>query len=139
MSETRAGIVPFIRLNEEEIQVYLMIPSDPDYGGIEPQIAKGMVDPGEELEFTAIREGEEELGLKKTNLIGSPVLGWSGEVKGMSDMYTMSVYVVEVKDPDDFNKPHYETGWAGWLPVNQALLKIRSSQRNILKSVLSKI
>jgi 8-oxo-dGTP pyrophosphatase MutT (NUDIX family) len=116
-----------------------MIPSDPAYGGTQPQIAKGRVDPGETPEISAIREGEEELGLRHSNIVGSPMLGWSGQLGGMQAKYTMMIYAVEVKDPKDFGQPHYETGWAGWIPAQEAMQKIRSNQKDILKAVLQKI
>ena len=64
--QVRAGIVPYF-IDNNQIYVYLMIPSDPAYGGTEPQIAKGRVEEEGEEE-AAIREGEEELGLIRANI-----------------------------------------------------------------------
>lgn len=133
----KAGIVPYY-FDENNVFVYLMIPSDPAYGGSSPQIAKGRVDPGESAQQTAIREGEEELGLKPTN-IKSITLGWSGNTQGMLDSHAMVVYIAEVVNPRNFGKPHYETGWAGWLPAQEALNKCRTSQKHILQQIINKI
>ena len=38
------------------------------YGGTSPQLAKGKIERGDSVIDTAWREGEEELGLKKSNM-----------------------------------------------------------------------
>jgi 8-oxo-dGTP pyrophosphatase MutT (NUDIX family) len=92
-----------------------MIPSDPNFGGTRPAIAKGNIDPGELDIEAAIREAEEELGLVKSNIISSTLKKiWSGE-KG----YHMTVYMCEVRNKKNFVEPHFETGSTHWLTVDE--------------------
>jgi 8-oxo-dGTP pyrophosphatase MutT (NUDIX family) len=108
----RAGIIPFYLNDEGEIVMMFMIPSDPEFGGADFQIAKGKVDPGEQHEEAAVREGEEELGLIKSNMISD--VHFLGKFLGR-----MHIYTVQVQSPTNFNRPHYETGQVGWLTNEQ--------------------
>lgn len=104
----RAGMIPFYVTDEGEILMMFMVPSDPTYGGSEFQIAKGKVDEGENHEAAAIRECEEELGLKMSNVISD--VHFLGKYLGR-----MHIYIVQVESLSDFNPPHFETGQVGWL------------------------
>ena len=64
----RAGIYPIYTNEEGKAFVYMMIPSDPKYGGPLLQMGKGGIDEGETAEQAAIREGYEELGLLASNI-----------------------------------------------------------------------
>lgn len=112
----RAGIIPFYVNDDAEIMMMFMIPSDPEYGGSDFQIAKGKVDPGEQHEEAAIREGAEELGLVQANMIGE--VHFLGKFLGR-----MHIYVVQVSSPTNFDKPHYETAQVGWL-TNEGFQRI---------------
>jgi 8-oxo-dGTP pyrophosphatase MutT (NUDIX family) len=134
--QVRAGIVPYY-IDGNQIHVYLMIPSNAAYGGTEPQIAKGRVEEEGEQE-AAIREGEEELGLIRSN-IDKIEVGWSGNLSGMSASgYKFVVYIASIKDPKNFGKFHYETGWAGWIS-EQEISRVRDSQRQIVSAIIQKI
>lgn len=111
----KAGFVPY--------QIYLgvpvfmfMIPSDPRYGGPDPQIAKGMIDAGEDELTAAMREAEEELGLRQSNIISHTIKHVTNDKKGA---VSMSIYMGQVKSIRDFDKPHYETGSIHWLTLDQ--------------------
>jgi 8-oxo-dGTP pyrophosphatase MutT (NUDIX family) len=103
----RAGLIPFI-LNDGKVNMYVMKPSDPKYGGTKWQIAKGQIDPGENPQKAATREAEEELGLRKSNILELFSVGsyWSNK---------FHVFGCIVKDPKAFGKPHYETGATAWI------------------------
>jgi hypothetical protein len=127
----RCGIVPFT-IDHNKILMMFMTPSDPKYGGDKPQIAKGQidntdVDPLDE----AIREGEEELGLKSSNFVSKPVYfkkyKWG---KGL-----LSMYIVEINDMNDFNEPHYETGNVSWLTKKEYDQQGRKEQNHIINDI----
>jgi len=65
--EIRAGVIPYY-IEDKDIKMMFFIPSDFRYGGDKYQIAKGRVDPWEDVETAAIREAFEELGLNKRNI-----------------------------------------------------------------------
>lgn len=131
--EMKAGFIPYFE-SEGEFYVYLMTPSDKKFGGTNPQIAKGKIDSEENTNEAAIREATEELGLKIDNIKSVQSLG---EFSIEDDRYRLVVYFAKVKDPDDFDRPHYETGWTGWLEIEDAINRIRPDQAEILKKLKS--
>jgi 8-oxo-dGTP pyrophosphatase MutT (NUDIX family) len=134
----KAGVIPYIR-DGDTVKMLFMVPSDPAYGGDRPAIAKGHVDKGETPEAAAIREAEEELGLKRSNMKGAPTLAWSGELSGLEAHYILHVFIVEVNDEDDFNEPHFETGSTHWLTASEFASKGRRSQNSIVQQVVRSI
>lgn len=127
----KAGIIPFIQQDDGTTLMMFMSPSDPSYGGSEPQIAKGGIDPGENAKEAAIREGEEELGLQQSNIVSIHPLP-AVTLTGLDATYTMSVYAVEVKDQSDFSQPHYETGKVYWLTAEQFAQRGRKNQQSLV-------
>ena len=103
------------------------------------QIGKGRVEPGEDVQETAVREGEEELGLKRTNFAGPIVMVGQSLITGQEETYTFYCYAVQVKNVKNFNQPHYETGWSGWVPSEEALSKIKNAQKSLLLATINKI
>jgi len=137
-NQLRAGIVPYY-VDQGTIWVRLMIPSNSDFGGTKLQIGKGRVEPGEDVQETAVREGEEELGLKRTNFAGPIVMVGQSLITGQEETYTFYCYAVQVKNVKNFNQPHYETGWSGWVPSEEALSKIKNAQKSLLLATINKI
>ena len=88
--------------------------SNPMFGGPHFALEKGNVDPGENLQDAAVREAQEELGLKIENMIPS-TFKHLGNFKTFN--YILSVYVCKVRDPNDFNEHDWEiaeTKWMTW-------------------------
>lgn len=106
----RAGFIPYY-VDDGEIYVMLMKPSDPKFGGNEFQIAKGHIDPGEDSKTAALREANEELGLLESNLVSVEYLG---QYLG----YTQ-IYYGRVKNRNDFTEPMFETGETTWITVSE--------------------
>jgi len=133
----RAGIYPVYIDPNGELWVCLMIPSDPAYGGPQPQMGKGRVDDGQTIEEAAIREGEEELGLRMDNM-GPVEFLESKTISGLLTEYELHVYTTKVKDPKAFNTPHHESSWAGFMKIDEALSQTRENQRSCLELVKQK-
>lgn len=111
----KAGIIPYIR-TDRGVEMLFMVTSDAKFGGPDPMIGKGIIDPGESPEQAAIREGHEELGLKVSNFVSNPFLVKDSVIQGLcGDPYAMRILAVEVKNKDDFDVPHYETERTVWL------------------------
>lgn len=106
----RAGLIPYYVENDGKIKMLFMKPSDPMYGGPDLQIAKGRIDDTDEsTQFAAIREAEEELGLKQSNVKSIQELGvYLGRT---------TFYVAEINDPNDFNPWDSETSHTEWLTI----------------------
>ena len=134
----KAGCIPFIKRNDQ-IYMAFMSSSDPSYGGSDFMIAKGGVKPNESIRQAALREAEEELGLKKENISEPVKLGWSGELTGLTGTYTFSVFFFEVKDITNFDKPHYETKEVKWLTAKDFNRIGRKSQQHIIAMIANKI
>lgn len=134
----KAGIIPYI-VEDGVVKMIFMKSSDARYGGPDPMISKGHVDEGENFAEAAVREGEEELGLKKSNMVSGPWLAWKGELSGMDARYPFHVFAVEVKDKNDFDEPHYETESTHWLTAKEYAEKGRKAQNNIVQAVAQQI
>ena len=134
-SGLKAGIVPFLA----DGRCLFMVSSDAMYGGSDPAIAKGQVDGEEDARAAAIREGEEELGLRKSNMAATPFLGWSGKLSGLNATYPIEVYAVLVKDEDNFSTPDRETARTVWLTRSEFTTKGRKSQAQIMAQIFDKI
>lgn len=116
------------------IQMLFMKSSNAAYGGSAPMIAKGHVDPGESFETAGVREAEEELGIRKSN-IKEVHLGWSGELSGELDHYEFKVYTAEVRNKTDFDTPCYETKSVHWMTLKEFAAQGRKSHRAIVRKV----
>ena len=69
VSVKRAALIPYFIHPNGEVEMMFMQPSDDLYGGPDPQLAKGKVDPTDAtVEEAAIREASEELGLRRDNM-----------------------------------------------------------------------
>lgn len=129
-SARRAGIIPYYIDDNGDVLVYTMIPSDPDYGGTSPQMAKGHIDPGMDAYETAMKEGNEEIGLIRGNVIDVQVLGVYARI---------AVYICTVKNPNLWDKPHYETGWSGWVNLTKDFDSIRQEHKPIFMDLYNKV
>jgi len=129
----RSGVVPYYFNDQHQLMVYLMRPSDADYGGTDWQIAKGGVEPGLSSVDNAMKEGAEELGLKLSNTLGDPWLVTT------DDRLSITVFAVQIQDPTDFDQPHYETGATVWLRLPADLSQVRKIHQHILSKLLSGI
>lgn len=130
---SKAGFMPFIV--ERGVPLYLfMVSSDTKFGGAKPQIAKGHVDEGETPKQAGVREAEEELGLRRSN-IGTVLKGWSGTQAGLSETYPMTVFAARVKSKTAFDKPHYETEKTVWLSAEEFKAQGRKEQAAIVAAV----
>lgn len=130
---SKAGVLPFIR-EGNSIMFFLMrpVPQRPDLGPPEFQIAKGTrrireggqwcditsrhmplkdLSRVEDLLTTAVREGQEELGLRVDNiarLYKGRVFAFRSATTGKAKQ--MLVHAVEVLDRDQFDEPNMEAG-----------------------------
>lgn len=93
---TRGGVIPYY-IDDGKIKMMFMKSSNAKYGGPLPQVAKGRIEEGEDIEEGAFREAREELGLFKGNVEQSHKLG---EFLGRTH-----VFVAKIKDPDMFGDP----------------------------------
>lgn len=107
----RAGIIPYVYDANGTIRYMFMKPSDPKFGGPDWQIAKGRVENDDDNLTTALREGAEELGLKESNILDVTEIGvFLGRT---------CVFICHVRDQNDFDQFHYETGDVIWLTLEE--------------------
>lgn len=135
----RAGCIPFYINEDNLIQMYFMVPSDPKYGGDMPQIAKGIVDPTDKcVKSGAIREAEEELGLKQSNIIDI-FQGYTLTQETKKGKSIFHVYAAKIKNIHDFNEPDFETGERVWLCEKLISTKARKDHRIIIYNTIRNI
>lgn len=106
----RSGIIPFY-IENEEIYMLFMRPSDEKYGGDTFQIAKGKVEDNESDREAALREGFEELGLLSENIEELIDVG--------SYLGRTSIYLARIKNKDNFGEYHFETKETKWLSFSE--------------------
>jgi 8-oxo-dGTP pyrophosphatase MutT (NUDIX family) len=109
----RAGLIPFYVNDSDECRMMFMKPSDKDFGGAEFQLAKGRVDPGENPLEAAVREANEELGLRESNIKWIKKCGVF--------LTTHHVFIAEVNsmDDSDFDEFTFETGETIWMTKDE--------------------
>ena len=119
----RAGVIPFYTTSEGEFKMMFMKPSDKKYGGEEFQLAKGRVDPGENPLEAGVREANEELGLRESNILWLEKVGIFLE--------THHIYIVEVSSmsDSDFDKVTHETGAVSWMTEDEFMSTGRKLHR----------
>lgn len=107
----RAGMIPFHVDENGEIKMKFMVPSDQRFGTGDPQFAKGRIEKNENHEEAAMREAQEEIGLKEDNVNWMYYLGI---FLGRTHMY-----ICEVDSKENFDTPHYETERTHWLTLEE--------------------
>ena len=83
-----------VRLERDRFQICLIRKKGSDTWGI----PKGLIDPGDTREETALNEAWEEAGLRG-RLVGDPI--GSYEYRKWGTRFTVAVYVMEVLSQDD--------------------------------------
>jgi 8-oxo-dGTP pyrophosphatase MutT (NUDIX family) len=106
----RSGVIPYI-VEDGQIKMLFMRPSDPKFGGDTFQIAKGKHEEGESALEAGLREAGEELGLFTGNIIEAHDLG--------TFLGRTTVHVAKIKDKDLFGDPCDETEEVRWMTVDE--------------------
>lgn len=132
----KAGLIPFMYDQNGDLKMLFMVASDPKFGGPRPMISKGTIEDGESSMEAAIREAEEELGLKRKNLKSQPFSLWHDFVMLRSSQYDLTVFAVEIKDKLDFNKWDSETLYATWMTNESFQLKGRRDHKPIVQKLV---
>lgn len=141
---SKAGVIPYYFENGKVLMQF-MVSSDFKFGGAKPQVCKGEVEQGEDLKTAGIREAGEELGLRLSNIIevGEPLTltdsksyklpkEYDGNFSGMLMSYDTetTIYPVKVQSRarKDFDKPHFETKFTLWWPIETFRARGRKDQ-----------
>lgn len=121
----RAGVIPYY-VEEGEIKMLFMKPSDPKFGGKCFQIAKGKKEAGESDSEAAFREASEELGLFTGNVLDKHDLGnFLGRTR---------IYIAEIEDPKMFGDPDHEVSAVKWLTLDEFKDAGRDLHKPIVKA-----
>lgn len=127
----RAGFIPYI-IEDGDIKMLFMKPSDTKYGGDEFQIAKGKIEQDEDSEHAALREAHEELGLLLENTTGG--VFHVGNFLGRTE-----IYVAKIADKDLFESPCYETECTSWLTIDEFIKVGRKLHHPVVEAVVDLI
>jgi 8-oxo-dGTP pyrophosphatase MutT (NUDIX family) len=120
----RAGMIPYL-IEDDEVLMMFMKPSDTMYGGDEFQMCKGVVEEDEDFRTAALRESAEELGLRNENILSVTELG--------NFLGRTTVFVAKVKDRVSFDPFHYETSDVTWLTCDEFLKIGRELHKEIIQ------
>ena len=121
----RAGTIPYV-IEDGEIKMMFMRPSDSEYGGDKFQLAKGKVEDDESTMDAALREAKEELGLFVGNVIRTEEVGVF--------MGRTTVYVAKIKDRIMFGEPSFETAETTWLTLDEFMEIGRELHRPVVQA-----
>lgn len=131
----RAGLIPLCidKDNFDDSLMMFMIPSDQQYGGSSPQIAKGQIEDGESAMEAALREANEELGLTDDRIMDLVDCGmWLGRTH-------MFVALVDTTDLALYDEPHFETQEVLWMTRQQFMQHGRDIHRPVVDSLFELI
>lgn len=124
---SRSGVLPYY-IEEGEIKLLFMRPSNKKYSGDTFQIAKGKHEEGESAKEAGLREANEELGLFKGNVKDTHKLGvFLGRT---------TIYVCEIKDPDMFGDPCHETKETKWMTPKEFQKEGRDLHKPIVNAAI---
>ena len=116
----RAGLIPYMKGEDDTLWYLMMVSSDAKFGGPRPMISKGKIESGEAVLEAAIREAEEELGLKRRNIREKTLIDLAAErVTLHSGTYELTLYACEIMDKYDFDKWCDETEYVTWMTLDQ--------------------
>lgn len=162
---TKVGIIPFIPHRDEAQWRFMLMKPHAELGhpGAAPefQIAKGTrrinmgdgwcdmrdddlinADPVfyENLIETALREGEEEIGLKRSNILrlfDIDVFSITSARRGIRK--PLHVFAAEIKEPKNFGTFESKTAEAVWMMPMQLATDVRADHVQILKETLARL
>lgn len=128
----RAGVIPYYVDDNDTVQMMFMISSNSKYGGPDPQISKGKVDPDDKTyRDAAFREAKEELGLFKGNVINETYIG--------KFLGRTHVFICKINDPDMFGDTSYETERTVWMTAEQFDEDGRKLHQPVVKAAVREI
>ncbi len=136
--KARAGLIPWIS-EGGEYRYLFMVASDPKFGGPRPMISKGKIEEGETPIVTALREAEEELGLKQLNLKTELEFLTEERVRLYSGTYEFSVFSVQVFNRWDFDKWCDETEYTVWMTLDEFKVQGRPDHIKYIKMLEEKL
>jgi 8-oxo-dGTP pyrophosphatase MutT (NUDIX family) len=126
----RAGVIPYI-IEEGQIKLMFMKPSDAKFGGDTFQIAKGKHEKGETPIEAGLREASEELGLFAGNITETYDLG--------TFLGRTSIHIVKIADKEMFGDPCNETEETAWLTPDEFYAIGRDLHKPVVKAAVRMI
>lgn len=123
----RSGVLPY-HIDEGQIKILFMRPSDPKFGGKSFQMAKGKHEEGETAKEAGLREAGEELGLFKGNIEHTHNLG--------KFLGRTHVFVARIKDPNMFGDPDSETKETMWMTPEEFQANGRDLHKPVVKAAV---
>jgi len=124
----RAGmILYYISETDQQINMLFQKPSNPKYSGPTYQLCKGKIEKGESALDGALREAQEEVGLFKPNIVGSPYN--LGIFLGRT-----TVFVAEISDPTMFGESDDEVEATRWMTNSEFQVEGRPLHKPIIKA-----
>lgn len=130
----KGAIIPFFVEKDGKIRMMFMISSDETFGGVCWQIAKGGIDRGETPLKAAMREGNEEIGLRKSNIEQMYSLG---KMKLFGQEWHL--FICEVKNKKAFDSTGPETQQVKWMTIKEFMSRGRKRHQPIVMSAYKSI
>lgn len=135
----RAGLIPWMRNSDGVLEFLMMVSSNAMFGGPRPMISKGKIEDGENSFECAVREAEEELGMRRDNMVGEPEFLVNDRVVLRSGTYDLTLYSVAIQSRWDFEKWCDETEYTVWHTVESFKLEGRRDHIKYLSMLEDKL
>lgn len=127
----RAGTIPYV-VENGQIYMLFMRPSDSEYGGFTYQLAKGKVEEEDASHLeAALREAKEEVGLFIGNVIKTEEVGVF--------MGRTTVFVTKVRNKDMFGEPSFETESVKWMTPQEFQMDGRELHKPVIAAAVRTI
>jgi|2_EtaG_2_1085320.scaffolds.fasta_scaffold00066_78 8-oxo-dGTP pyrophosphatase MutT (NUDIX family) len=135
--KNKAGCIPFF-IEDGQVYMKFMKPSNPAYGGPRFQIAKGHIDAGENPATAGVREAGEELGLRFKS-IKKLIKGPKIKVTGVEEESVLHVFLALIDKDTKFNRTDYEVGATKWMTPEEFASKGRKEHVAAVKAAAARI
>lgn len=121
----KAGFIPYYNG-----KIMVCLSSNPKFGGNLFGLCKGGIEKNEPASYAALREAQEELGLKSENIVFDT---FQKVGKFVSGNVSLVVFTAEIKDPANFGPTDDEISETKWMTPKEFFAKGRKQHTAIVQ------
>lgn len=136
----KAGFIPY-HIDKQGVTRFLFcLSSNPKFGGSRFAICKGSIERGENALEGALREAEEELGLRQKNILpGTLKLIWQGKIRGKKKTLTLPIFTAQMRKSKDFGPSDHEISKTKWMTLDEFVEVGKRSHIPIVKKIAKRL
>ena len=136
----KAGFLPYHTDDSGVTRFLFCLTSNPKFGGTRFAISKGTIERGENELEAALREAEEELGLRQSNIVPKTLkLAWRGNIKGKKKTQFLPIFTAQILDPAEFGPSDSEIAETKWMTLDEFLKSGKRSHTKIVEKIAKRL